>query len=73
MTWAAHHIVRNRWPNAVQKLLDNPGSRKEAESLRSEMARELDCCITMPRVIHVQPPPPWVEMLTTQFHGVEPE
>ena len=52
MTWAAHKVIGNRRLQAVHDLLYNPGNRAEAESLRSEVARELECRVTMLRVIY---------------------
>ena len=57
MTWAARKVIGNRRPQAVNDQVYKPGSRTEAESLRSEVAHELDCRVTKLRVMHVQSPP----------------
>ena len=73
MMRSANQIICNGWPEAVKKLLDNLGSRVKAEAWWAEMRCELNCRMAMTRMIHVQPPPAWMEMLTTRFHRVRLE
>ena len=72
MTRSANQIIWDGWSEAVKKL-DNLGSRAKTEALWAKMRCELDRRMAMTRMIHVQPPPAWMEMLTARLHRVRME